>query len=412
MKTKILTRAYRFRLVPTDEQRELLARLAGTRRFIWNWALHRRKNYYAEHGKDIPAEHLSKELTALKSLPDTAWLKEMDSQVPQQALRDLQRAFVGFFEGRAKFPRFKGKSAGKQTFRIPQRIKTRSITHQPNVGEVYCPKVGWVRFKKSRKIEGEIKGATFKRDALGHWFVTLTCRFEVPQASLESPPPDPERTIGLDAGLKDFVVSSDGERVEPPKHYRRGEKKLRRAQRCLSRRKKGSKRREKAKRRVAKCHRKVANRRADFLHKLSTRLVKEHEAIYLEDLNLKGLTRTKLAKSFSDAAFGEFRGMLAYKSEWQDKRLIVVDRFFPSTRTCSVCGVKREAVPLSQRRWRCVGCATHHDRDLNAARNIRREGLGKMEAEGRPDSLNDRGADVRPPMRGPTVTKREESHSL
>jgi putative transposase len=322
----------------------------------------------------------------LKSLPDTAWLKEMDSQVPQQALRDLQRAFVSFIEGRAKFPRFKGKRAGKQTFRISQRIKTRSITHQPNVGEVYCPKVGWVRFKKSRQIEGELKGATFKRDALGHWFVTLTCRFEVPQASLALPPPDPERTIGLDAVLKDFVVSSDSAWVEPPKHYRRGQKKLRRAQRCLSRRKKGSRRREKAKRRVAKCHSKVANRRADFLHKLSTLLVEEHDAVYMEDLNLKRLTRTKLAKSFSDAAFGEFRRMLAYKSEWQDKRLIMVDRYFPSIRTCPVCGLKREAVALSRRAWRCASCATHHDRDLNAAQNIRHEGLRKLEAEGHPDS--------------------------
>ncbi len=419
------TTAYRYRLMPTDLQREGLARHAGTRRFIYNHALARRKEFCAKHGRGIPLARLGEEMAALKHQPDTAWLRDVDSQVPQQALRDLQKAFATFFgrwaarkrgehKGRLGFPKFRSRHASVQSFRIPQRIKVRPDScGAENVGEVYCPKVGWMRYKNSRAIPADsaIKGATFKRDAVGDWHVFITAVTEVDK---EQPPPlDAETTVGLDAGLKDFIVSSDGERIAPPKHYRRGQKKLRCAQRALLRRKKGSGRRRRAKRRAAKAHREVADRRKDFLHKLSTRIVREYDLICVEDLNLKGLAKTKLAKSFADAAHGEFRRQLAYKSERENKRFVKVSRWYPSTKMCggeSGCGSLNDALTLSDREWACPECGTRHDRDLNAAYNMKAEGLRMLkdiEAEGHPDSLNGRGADVRLPTREPLASKRQ-----
>jgi len=426
---KLLTEAYRYRLVPTDEQIEGLARHAGTRRFVYNRALARRKEFYAEHGFGISLAQLDAEIADLKHQPDTRWLRELDSQVPQQALRDLQKAFSAFFErwaakkrgeykGRLGFPKFRSKHSPTQSFRIPQRIKVRPDScGASNVGEVYCPKVGWIRFKNSRDIpeDASIKGATFKRDAVGDWHVTITAVSEVAERPL--PPLDPETTAGLDAGFKDFIVSSNGERVAPPKHYRRGQKKLRRAQRVLSRRKKGSNKRRRAKKTVARTHRKVANKRKDFLHKLSTEVMGKHDAICIENLNLKGLAKTKLsglAKSFADAAHGEFRRQLAYKSERASKRFVKVDRWFPSTKICGGedgCGSINDALTLSDREWTCPECGLRHDRDLNAASNVKAEGLRilkeSIEAEGHPDSLNGRGADVRLPTRERLVSKRQ-----
>src|SRR6185437_4385988 len=193
----ILQRAYRFRMRPNREQEQALFRQTGARRFVWNWALARRKAYYAEHGVSIPAAQLSKELTALKEQPGTVWLKEADSQALQQTLRDLDKAFVAFFEKRARFPRFKSRKRDMPRFRIPQRVKVED-------GKVYVPKVGWVRIRQSRPIDGQTKSATFKRDACGHWYVSLTAAFEMPDAP--EVPLDRQQVAGIDAGLKDFAV--------------------------------------------------------------------------------------------------------------------------------------------------------------------------------------------------------------
>jgi putative transposase len=291
---------------------------------------------------------------------------------------------VNFFEKRARYPRFKACKRDPLRFRIPQRVKVSD-------GKVYVPKVGWVRIRQSQPVTEKTRSATFRRQADGHWYVSLVVEFEMPDVAL--PMPDPAKVVGIDLGLKDFAVLSDGERVPAPKFYRRGQRKLRQAQRILSRRKPGSNRRTRAKAKVARLHQKVANQRGDFLHKLTTRLTNDHDGVCIEDLSLKGLVRTKLGLSFADASMGEFRRQLEYKSLWHRKHLAVIDRFYPSSRLCRACGAINEALTLSDRRWTC-DCGMVHARDLSAAVNIRDEGL-RILAEGHSDRQNARGRGVR-----------------
>jgi putative transposase len=349
---------------------------------LYNWALARRKRYYASHGEGISAEQLSSELTALKGELDTLWLKEVDSQMLQQALRDVERAFDAFFKKRSRFPRFRSKKAGHFTFRIPQRVVIED-------GRVYVPKVGWVRIRQSRQVEGKTKGATFKRDATGNWYVSPTTEFEMPDAQ----PPNPATPVGVDLGLKDLFVLSDGGRVSAPGFARRADRKLRQAQKDLSRKKLGSHRRVKAKRKVARVHRKISDRRSDFLHKLTTDLTREYDLVCVEDLNNRALARTKLSRSILDAAFGEFVRQVEYKAAWSFKRTIKVGRFFPSTKLCSECGKLNPNLTLSERAWLC-GCGAQHDRDLNAARNVLAEGMRLLAAGQTESPINARGEPV------------------
>jgi putative transposase len=245
----------------------------------------------------------------------------------------------------------------------------------------------------SRDVDGTIKGATFQREPDGHWYVCLVAEFAMPDRPL--PPPDPTKVVGIDLGLIDFATLSDGSGPIPaPKFYRKAENKIRRAQRAVSRARRESRRREKARKRLARAHQKARNQRQDFLHKLTTKLIEDYDGICIEDLNVKGLARTKLAKSFSDAAMAGFRWQLDYKCLWNRKRLIVVDRFFPSSRLCNVCGALNDRLALSDREWDCT-CATHHRRDLLAACNLRDEGL-RMLAVGQTESQNAQGASVSP----------------
>lgn len=393
-----LKKTFRFRMRPNAEQGHALARMAGARRFVWNWALAQRRASYADTGKSIPPAELSRRLTALKRQPETAWLREVDSQALQQVLADLQRAFRNFFEKRARFPRFKSRKRDTARFRIPQRVVVAD-------GMVCVPKIGSVCIRQSQPVEGATKSATFKRDATGNWDVMLVTEFTMPDTAL--PAANPVNVIGIDMGLHDFVVLSNGERVPAPKFFRKAQRKLRRAQRVFSRREKASARRLRAKHQVALVYRKLVNQRKDFLHKLTIGLVKRYEGIAIEDLNVRGLAKTKLAKSITDASFGEFRRQLEYKAVWNRRHLAAVDRFYPSSKTCHVCGAVNAALRLADRSWTCV-CGAHLDRDLNAALNIRSEGL-KLLAVGhgshelpapkkRTDRLNARGAGVSPPQ--------------
>lgn len=246
-------KVYRFRMEPTHQQGEALLRMAGARRWVWNWGLARRKEVYQETKQGLPIAKLSVELTVLKKQPETAWLKDVDGQLLQQALKDLDRAYQAFFAKRARFPRFKSKKRDGPRFRIPQRVKVED-------SKVYVPKIGWVKLRQSQPIDCAIKGATFKRDTEGHWYVSLTAEFEMPDIPL--PAVNPELVVGIDLGLKDFAVLSDGTRIAPPEFYRKAERKLRKASKALSRKQKGSKNREKAKRQLAKVHRKTANQRS------------------------------------------------------------------------------------------------------------------------------------------------------
>lgn len=395
-------KVYRFRMEPTRAQGEALLRMAGARRFMWNWGLARCKEAYAATGKGLTYNQQAAELTALKKQPEMAWLKDVDSQLLQQALKDLDRAFKAFFEKRARFPRFKSKKRDEPRFRIPQRVKVED-------SKVYVPKVGWVRIRQSQPIDCPIKGATFKRDGEGHWYVSLTAEFEMPDVPL--PPANPERVVGIDLGLKDFAVMSDGTRIAPPKFYRKGLSKLRRAQRQLSRKQKGSKNREKARKRLNRVHAKVRNQRQDFLHKLTTGLVQKYDGLCIEDLNLRGMAKTKLSRSVLDAALGEFRRQLEYKAVWHRKHLAVIDRYFPSSRLCRECGTINTALTLSERVWTCE-CGAVHDRDLNAARNIRAEGIRKIPvAVGHTETQNAWGEGVRP-AHCRQSSLNQESHGL
>ena len=380
-------KVYRFRMRPTAEQGHALNRMAGARRFIWNWAWRRWKEHYAATGKSIPLAQLSDELTALKQQPETAWLREVDSQALQQALADLHRAFTNFFEKRARYPKFKSRKRDRARFRIPQRVKVKD-------GNVSAPKIGDIRIFQSQDVTEKTKSATFKRAADGTWYVSLVVEFEMPDIPI--PTPDPAKTIGIDVGLIDFATFSDptAKPVPAPKSFRQGQRKLRRAQRTVSRRQKGSKRKAKAAIKAAIVHRKFADQRRDFQHKLSTKIVGQYAAVFVETLSLKGLARTKLAKSFHDAAFGEFSRRLKSKCLWNCKHFTAIDRFFPSSKMCNVCGAINDRLTLSDREWDC-DCGTHHKRDLLAACNIKDEGLRRL-AAGQADSLNAQGDSVRP----------------
>ena len=394
-------KVYRFQVNPTPAQTVHFYQMAGAKRFVFNWSLARRKDYYAEHKQGLSAKVLSAELTALKKQPDTEWLKAVDSQLLQQALKDVDRAFQNFFDKRARFPRFKSRKRETPSFRIPQRVKVEN-------SKVYVPKIGWVKIRQSQPIDCPTKSATFKRDATGYWYVTLTAEFEMPYVPLQ--PVKAEQVVGIDLGLKDFAVLSNGERISPPKHYRLLERRLAKAQRRLSRRKKGSKNRDKARTAVAKIHLKIKNQRNDFLHKLTTSLVKEHNGLCIEDLSLKGMAKTKLAKSVLDAALGEFRRQLEYKSVWNRKHLAVIDRWYPSSKLHMSCGALNDALTLSDRLWVC-SCGELVDRDLNAAQNIRDEGFRMMVAAGQTETLNAWGAGVRLTHREQSALN-QESHAL
>ena len=371
-------KAFRYRLRPTPVQEGLFRQFAGARRWVWNWALERRQEHYKATGKSLSLTALCAELAQLKQQPATAWLREMDSQSLQQAIRDLHQAFRAFFERRARFPRFKAKKREQPSFRIPQRVTVE--------GELLLvPKVGPVELVLHRPLEGTPRSATFKQDATGAWYVTLIVHLDLPDMPL--PTPDPARTVGVDLGLKDLAVLSDGRRVSAPKHYRRAERKLRRHQRHLSRCQKGSKNREKARLQVARQHQRVANQRRDYLHKLTTALVRQCDAICIEDLAVSGLGKTNLGKSVYDAGWGKLRFMLAYKTRWQRKRLALIGRFYPSSRLCRACGTVNADLTLADRIWMCA-CGAVHDRDVNAAENIRYEGLRLLLAEGYPESQN------------------------
>jgi putative transposase len=379
-------RAYRYRMIPTTAQEQMLLQFAGARRWVWNWALARRKAHYAATGTSLSVTQLGAELVALKSEPATAWLTNMDSQALQQAIRDLDQAFRSFFARRARFPRFKAKKRDTPSFRIPQRVTLAD-------GYVSIPKIGRVKVIQHRPTEGTLKSATFKRDAADRWWVTVVAHLEMPDTPL--PPPIPARTVGVDVGLKDFAVLSDGTRIPIPQFYRRAERKLRRLQRAYSRTRQGSTGRERARRKVARQHQKVANQRRDFLHKASTALIQRAEAVCIEDVAVRGLARTKLSKSVLDAGWASFRFMLTYKAVWHRRHLAVIGRFYPSSRLCGRCGAINADLALMDRTWVCR-CGATHDRDLNAACNIQHEGLRLLLAGGFPESQNASGGAVRP----------------
>ncbi|HLY23067.1 MAG TPA: transposase [bacterium] len=381
-----IRKGYRFRLRPTRVQRLGLVRMAGARRWVWNWALARRIDHYREYGAMLTRGALCRELTILKRQPTTLWLQKIDAQALQASVRDVDQAFQNFFARRARFPRFKSKKWDRPTFRIPQRVKIAN-------GRVFIPKIGWVRLRQSRPIDGRITSTTFTEDKLGHWGVSFGTAIEMPDPP--SRPLDPERVVGIDQGLANFVVLSNGMRIAAPRYFRKSERSLCRAQRRLSRRRPGSRRRHRARLRIAALYRRVSNRRLDFTHKVTTQLVRTYDALCLQDLAVTGLARTKLAKSVQDAALGQLLLQLRYKTKWNHRQLALVDRWFPSSQLCSQCGTRNNRLSLNDGIWRCA-CGALHDRDINAAINIRTQGLRLLGvAAGHAETKNARRETVR-----------------
>ena len=358
------TRCYKFRIDPTRQQEHSFVHFAGCRRWVWNWALSRKREVYKATGKGIGYNALAAELVQLKKT-DAPFLKDCHSQVLQQTLMDMDKAFKAFFEKRARFPRLKSRKRSPHAFRIPQNVSVID-------GHVSVPKVGLIKARLHRTMEGTVKSATIKQETDGHWYAVFVSHIGLPDV-----PPSCNHPCGIDVGLSSFITLENGLQVEPPKFYRKGQRKLKLFQRQLSRCQKTSRNRAKAKARVARQHHKTASRRADFLHKLSHGLVTRYDALCLEDLNLSALVKSKLrghSKSWTDAALGYFLRMLEYKSLWNGGQVVKVGRWFPSSKTCHCCQ-NIQHLDLSDRQWTCVQCDVVHDRDHNAAINILSEGL-------------------------------------
>lgn len=359
---KVIHRAYRFILQPDKAQEVLLNRHFGSVRWVYNHFLKKRIEKYRAHNA---SENYSKQascLPLLKRKEETAWLKEVNSQSLQVALQHLDTAFVNFFCGKTKFPRFKNKKM-KNSFAVPQYVSVEA-------DRLYLPKFKeGIKLKLHRKIEGVIKHCTISKTQSGKYFVSILCEVQY------NPVKPTGKTCGIDLGLKDFAVTSDGVRFQNHHHLKTYLRELKRSQQHLGRKIKGSNNRNKQRLKVARIYEKVTNTRMDLLHKISKQITNAYDIIAVEDLNIKGLLRNrKLGRHIADASWGTFVSLLQYKAKWNDKRLVMVNRFYPSSKTCHECGHIHQNLKLSERQWICPN---RHilDRDLNAAKNILREGL-------------------------------------
>lgn len=354
--------ATRIRIYPSKRQAQALVVQFGCARWAWNEALAKSQGLYRATGKGLNYHAMAVRLPKLKH--EYEWLKDADSQALQQSLQNLARAFDNFFAKRGRYPRFKSKH-GRQSIQYPQRVKLEG-------SRIYLPKVGWVKCVMHREVVGRIKTVTISRNACGQFHASILTDdgLALPSVSTEG------KAIGIDVGLTHLAITSDGSKFDNPRHLRKAQRNLKRKQQSLSRKKKGSNRRNKARQLVARAHERIACARKDYLHKLSRRIVNENQVITVEDLHVKGMLKNhKLARAVSNVGWGMFVNFLEYKAAREGKAFVKCDRWFPSTKTCSECGCVTETKALDVRSWDCPHCGAHHDRDVNAAKNIRDEGL-------------------------------------
>ncbi|AFY99190.1 RNA-guided endonuclease InsQ/TnpB family protein [Calothrix sp. PCC 6303] len=362
------------RLYPSQEQQIQLAQAFGCARWWWNYALNKSIETYKETGKGLTRAALNAFLPTLKKAEDTIWLADCYSQVLQATTLNLTTAYKNFFEKRAGFPKFKSRH-GKQSVQYPQNVKIVD-------GNIKLPgNIGIIKAKIHRLIEGKIKTVTVSKTPSGKYLASILTEIDGGNPVISE-----GKIYGIDLGLKHFAVVTDGEKIskyDNPKHLAKYEKNLKRKQKKLARKQKGSNSRNRYRKVVAKVYERVSNSRQDFLHKLSYKLVSDSQAVIVENLHVKGMVRNhKLAKSISDAGWGTFTNFLAYKLERKGGKLVEIDRWFPSSKLCSNCFYQVSEMPLEVREWTCPHCGTHHDRDGNAAINIRAEGIRMIKAEG------------------------------
>ena len=389
--------AYKYRLHPTREQSRFFNKSFGCVRFIYNWGLQKRIEAYMKDKGRISYVQLCAMLTDLKKEEQYSWLREVSNECLQQSLRNLDAAFSRFFREKKGFPRFKSKSRSRQSYKA-----ILSVHVDQERRRIKLPKIGWVKYGNNRKFEGNVRSVTVSVTPSGKYHVSVLVDDgkEIP----EKLPVTFDTTIGIDMGIKDFAVCSNGDTYENPRHLIKAEQRLRTLQRRLSRKKKGSNRRNRARMILAIQHEKVANRRQDYLHKISTKIVRENQAIVVEDLNIKGMMRNhRLSKAIGACGWSTFFKMLEYKCERQGKTFIRIGRFDPSSKTCS-CGHVYRGLKLSEREWVCPNCGSVNDRDLLAACNIKRFGLQEQNLLFNKKPLAQRGSDVEVP----TMDDRQE----
>ncbi|TCN52778.1 putative transposase [Rhodococcus sp. SMB37] len=376
---------YQYRVYPTPGQQHMLARSFGCARVVFNDALRVRQDAYAA-GVTLSDTDVQKQVvTAAKKTPPRAWLAEVASVALVQSVRDAAVAYRNWFDsmsGKRKgrkvaAPRFKSRKDNRQAIRL-----TRNGFSLRSNGKLYVAKVGEVKVAWSRELPSEPSSVSIIKDAAGRYFASFVVE------TTDEPLPEVDFEVGIDLGLTTFAVLSDGKVIESPKFLRQAERRLKKAQQALSRKDKGSRNRAKARMRVAKAHAKVADARKDWAHTQSTVIIRENQAVFVEDLCVIGLARTRLAKSVHDAGWAMFTRMVEEKAARYGRTFVKVDRFYPSSQLCSVCGMKDGRKPLSIREWQCAACGVVHDRDLNAAKNIH--------AAGRAEWLNACGGTVNP----------------
>jgi putative transposase len=358
-----VNKTFKYRLYPTENQKMLLAQHFGAKRWVWNHFLEKRKDAYIQDKKTINYYDCSASLTKLKKKMEFAWLKQVNSQSMQASLRDLDTAYNRFFHKESRFPKFKSRHH-HQSFRIPQSVVVEG-------DKLWIPKFKTaLEVNVHRPLDGKILFATISRTQTGEYYVAITC--ECQHQSI----PSAGKTIGIDLGLETLVACSDGVKFDNIRTSKKHRKRLAYQQRQLAKKQKGSKRRQEQKIQVAKVHKRIRNVRQNHLHNISSKLVCENQTICFESLSVLNMMKNHcLAGAISDAGWGELIRQIKYKSEWNDRNAVQIDRFFPSSKTCHVCGYIHQGLLLKDREWDCPKCQAHHDRDDNASQNILREGL-------------------------------------